>query len=305
MRTKALLLAALVLSMMGETAVTLPTSRPSNGEEVRLWPGKAPRAQGDKPADIPALTCFFPDAAKANGTAIVICPGGGYSGLSMTSEGTDEAHWFNDHGIAAFVLKYRVSPYGQPVPMLDGQRAIRVVRHNATDWGINPKRIGIMGFSAGGHVASTVGTHYDDGLPKPKEGPFDPVLSESCKPDFMILVYPVITMKDKITHEGSRHVLLGDKPGAVYINLYSNELHVDKDTPPTFIAASKTDTVVPVKNSELFADALKKNKVPYEFVELETGDHGYGMAANDPKVSVWTDKCMDWLKGRGLLERAK
>ena len=139
MRTRAILLAVMVLALMGQTPATPPagppTSRPVNGEEVRLWAGKAPRALGDKPADVPTLTPFFPDPAKANGTAVIICPGGGYVDLSMTNEGTDEAHWLNGHGIAAFVLKYRVNPYGQPVPMLDGQRAVRLVRFNAKDWG--------------------------------------------------------------------------------------------------------------------------------------------------------------------------
>jgi acetyl esterase/lipase len=277
------------------------TSRPSAGDIIRLWPTRAPRSTGDKPADIPEMTIFLADPATANGCAVVICPGGGYMGLSMKKEGTDVAHWFNDHGISAFVLKYRINPYGQPCPLLDGQRAIRTVRFNSKAWGIDWRRIGIMGFSAGGHVASSVGTHFDPYIP----GSPDPINGQSCRPDFMLLIYPVITMKDKITHAGSRHVLLGDHPAQKLIDVYSNELQVKDDTPPAFIAASKTDQVVPVKNSELFADALKSRRIPYEFLELPTGNHGYGMAPDDPKLSIWTDHCMAWMTKQGYLKPAK
>jgi acetyl esterase/lipase len=300
MRT--LLLVAITAALAISTVTTTsPTSRPVNGEPMRLWKGKAPRALGDDPADIPMLIPFLTDSAAANGTAVVICPGGGYAGLTMDYEGTDVAKWFNKHGVAAFVLKYRVNPYGQPAPMLDGQRAVRTVRHNAAAWGIDPYRIGIMGFSAGGHVASTVGVHYDFGIPATD----DPVNEESCRPDFMLLIYPVITMRDKIAHEGSKHVLLGDKPPQKLVTFYSNETQVTEKTPPAFIVHSKTDPVVQVKNSQLFAEALKKHDVPVEYLELPTGGHGYGMAAGDPKLSIWTDKCLEWMKGRGLLAARK
>jgi acetyl esterase/lipase len=278
---------------------TAPATRPTVGQIIRLWDDRAPRATGDKDADIPTIQVFLPDPAKANGCAVVICPGGGYCGLAMGYEGTDVAKWFNTHGVAAFVLKYRIAPYGQPMPMLDGQRAIRLVRMNSKAWGIDWKRIGIMGFSAGGHVASTVGTHWDKYIPASP----DPVNGQSCRPDFMLLVYPVITMKPKIAHEGSRRNLLGDKPPQKLVDLYSNELQVKDDTPPAFIVASKTDDVVPVKNSELFADALKAHKIPHEFLELPTGNHGYGMAANDPKLSVWTDACLKWMDGQDLFKK--
>jgi acetyl esterase/lipase len=295
-----LLLLPLVAGLAMDPA-TKPVERPSPGDVIRLWKDRAPRSTGDKDADIPTITAYLADPAKANGAAVVICPGGGYSGLTMTYEGVDVAKWFNQHGVSAFVLKYRISPYGQPAPLLDGQRAIRLVRLNAKAWGIDYKRIGIMGFSAGGHVASSVGTHWDKYVP----GSDDPVLGQSCRPDFMILVYPVITMKDKITHPGSRKVLLGDHPPQKLINLYCNEEQVKDDTPPTFIVASKTDDIVPVKNSELFAAALKSHKVPYEFLELPTGGHGYGMATNDPKLSIWTDKCLEWMDKQGLMKGAK
>ena len=182
--------------------------------------------------------------------------------------------------------------------MLDGQRAVRTVRLNAKNWGIDYKRIGIMGFSAGGHVASPVGTHWDKYIP----GSDDPVNGQSCRPDFMILVYPVITMKPKIAHEGSKHNLLGDHPPQKLVDLYSNELQVKDDTPPAFIVASKTDDVVPVKNSELFYEALKSRKIPAEFLELPTGGHGYGMGKGDPKLSVWTDACLKWMDKQGLMK---
>jgi acetyl esterase/lipase len=272
--------------------------RPTTGQIIRLWNDRAPRSTGDTDADIPTLTAFMPDISKANGAAVIVCPGGGYTHLAMKHEGTDVAKWFNDHGVTAFVLTYRIAPYGQPMPMLDGQRAIRLVRLNAKAWGIDWKRIGIMGFSAGGHVASSVGTHWDKYIPASP----DPVNGQSCRPDFMILVYPVITMKPKIAHEGSKKSLLGDKPPQKLVDLYSNELQVKDDTPPTFITASKTDQVVPVKNSELFADALKYHKIPYEFLELPTGNHGYGMAPDDPKLSVWTDACLKWMDKQGLMK---
>ncbi len=278
-----------------------PTTQPgvpAPGTVLRLWEGKAPRANGDADADIPTLTAFLPEAGKGNGCGVVVCPGGGYAHLSMGYEGVDVAKWLSGHGIAAFVLKYRISPYGQPVPMLDGQRAIRTVRYNSKAWGIDWKRIGIMGFSAGGHVASTVGTHWDPYIPASP----DPINGQSCRPDFMLLVYPVITMKDKITHPGSRKILLGDNPRQKLIDLYSNELQVKNDTPPAFIVASKPDKTVPVKNSELFYQALQSHKVPSEFLELETGGHGYGMAVNDPKVSIWTDHCLAWMAKQGFLK---
>ena len=181
--------------------------------------------------------------------------------------------------------------------MLDGQRAVRLVRANAKAWGIDPHRVGIMGFSAGGHVASTVATHYDTGIPKTG----DPVQDESCRPDFQVLVYPVITMRVGITHPGSRHILIGDRPASKVEALYSNEQQVTADTPPAFVVASTPDAVVPVKNSQLYVAALKSHKVAVDYLELPTGNHGYGLAKADPAVGVWTDKCLDWMRGRGLL----
>ncbi len=274
-----------------------PATRPLEGTTIHVWPARAPRATTDKPDDTPTLTCFWPAAGKAVGTSVVVCPGGGYAGLMMDGEGTDVARWLADHGVATFVLKYRVNRQ-QPAPMLDGQRAVRLVRARARDWGLDPNRVGIMGFSAGGHVASSVGTHYDDGI----IGTDDPVSRRSCRPDFMLLIYPVITMQEKVTHPGSKLILLGEKPPKKLVDFYSNELQVTDDTPPAFLAASKTDEVVPVKNSELFADALKRHKVAAELLELPTGNHGFGMAKGQPELSVWTDKCLAWMGGQDLLK---
>ena len=274
---------------------TRPATRPLEGTSIHVWPGRAPRAATDKPDDTPTLTCFWPAAGKAVGTSVVVCPGGGYAGLAMDYEGTDVARWLADHGVAAFVLKYRVNRE-QPVPLIDGQRSVRVVRTRARDWGLDPNRVGVMGFSAGGHVASSVGTHYDDGILGD-----DPVNRRSCRPDFMLLIYPVITMQEKVTHPGSKHILLGDHAPKKLVDFYSNELQVTADTPPAFLAASRTDEVVPVKNSELFADALKHHNVAAELLELPTGNHGYGMALGQPELSVWTDKCLAWMSGQGLL----
>jgi len=297
-RQDAILFLLLIMAFITTGAATAPTAIPVPGDVLRLWHDRAPRATGDNDADIPTLIAFLPDPAKANGCAVIICPGGGYSHLAMDYEGTDVAKWLNDHGIAAFVLKYRLKPYGQPVPMLDAQRAIRLVRYNSKAWGINWKHFGIMGFSAGGHVASTVGTHWDPYIPASP----DPINGQSCRPDFMLLVYPVITMKEKITHPGSRHILLGDHPPQKLVDFYSNELQVRDDTPPAFIVASKTDTVVPVKNSELFYQALKSRKIPCEFLELSTGSHGFGLAKEDPKVGIWTDRCLAWMEKTGFLK---
>jgi acetyl esterase/lipase len=271
---------------------------PSTGDALRLWPHRAPRAATTAPAEVPTLTCFPPASGTANGTAVVICPGGGYSHLSPVREGSDVAQWLAGHGVYAAVLAYRVNA-PQPAPMLDGQRAVRTLRFHAKDWGIDRHRIGIMGFSAGGHVASTVGTHYDTGIP----GTGDPVQDESCRPDFMLLIYPVVTMRQGITHPGSRHVLLGDQPPQKLVDLYSNETQVTADTPPAFIAASRTDKTVPVKNSELLADALRTRRVPVQLLEFPTGGHGYGMALTAPELN-WTDPCLAWMKGRGLLAAA-
>ena len=241
----------------------------------------------------PTLTAYLPAKEKANGTAVIICPGGGYSILAAGHEGADVAKRFNEMGVAAFVLKYRIPNDSimenkEVAPMQDAQRAIQVVRQHARKWQINKERIGIMGFSAGGHLASTAGTHYDRKyIRNPRH--------TSLKPDFMVLVYPVISFSDSIGHSGSRENLLGKDAPPEKITEYSNELHVTPETPPTFLVHAKNDPVK-VENTLAFAAALEKNKVPHEIYLYESGGHGYGMI--NPTSDVrWMDLVEKWLSG--------
>lgn len=264
----------------------------------------------------PDLTVFLPEKSKATGIAVIICPGGGYSGLAIDHEGYDIAKKLNEKGIAGFVLKYRLPnalyvENKQIVPLQDAQRAIQLVRENAKKWGINPNKIGIEGNSAGGHLASTAGTHYQKAL-------IDNPLKTSLRPDFMVLNYPVISMADSLTHMGSRYNLIGEglspnelkvvmsdwktseqkltnlPVAAEKIKEYSNELQVTSDTPPTFITHAVDDNVVKVQNSILFIAALQKNKVPVEPFFYAKGGHGYGMD-NPTSDKEWIDSCMDWI----------
>jgi acetyl esterase/lipase len=290
-----------MLIFCGLTADAQPATQPAPTATLKLWPDGAPLAKGTADADTPTLAVYLPDPSTANGCGIVICPGGGYSHLSMIREGSDVAHWLNSHGVAAFVLKYRLNPYRQPVPMLDGQRAMRLARFHATDWNIDPNRIGMMGFSAGGHVASTIGTHFDSGNPAAP----DPIDRLGCRPDFLVLLYPVISMKQEIAHAGSRHFLLGDIPSDELVQSLSNETQVTAQTPPTFLAASKTDPTVKIINSELFYQALQKAGVPSQLVEFNTGGHGWGLAPNNPELAVWKDTCLTWMNERGFMSPSK
>lgn len=259
-------------------------------EPMVLWPGGAPGAKGKEPTDIPTLTAFLPPKEKATGAAVVVCPGGGYRHLA-DHEGRPVAEMLNKGGVAGFVLKYRIfPPYGHPAPLLDAQRAIRTVRANAKEWGIDPNRIGILGFSAGGHLASSAATHFDAGKPDAD----DPIERVSCRPDVAILIYPVITMK-KFTHQGSKTALLGKNPPDDLVDLMSNELQVTKETPPSFLVHSVDDRAVPVENSLMFVDALRKVGVAHEMHMFEIGGHGYGLGRDNPMLSSWPDRCLDWL----------
>ena len=263
---------------------------------IRLWENGAPNAVGNEQQDIPTVTPFFAPKEAATGAAIVVCPGGGYSHLSEIKEGSDVARWLNSIGISAFVLKYRLGMrYHAPNPLLDAARAMRMVRARAKEWDLDANRIGILGFSAGGHLASTLGTHFDPG----KADSNDAIERVSSRPDLMILIYPVITMGD-LTHKGSKLNLLGESPSADLIKLYSNELQVTKDTPPTFIAHSVADPAVPIENSMMFAEALRKAKVPFELHFYEHGPHGFGLAPTDPILATWTERCADWLGVHGF-----
>lgn len=251
-----------------------------------LWPNGAPGAVGTEDVDKPSLTFYLPDAAKAVGTGVIVCPGGGYVNLAMDHEGRQIAEWMNSVGIAAFVLKYRLGPrYHHPAMIDDAHQAIRMVRSRAAEFGIAPDRIGIMGFSAGGHLASTAATHFDAGT----------------RPDFAILVYPVISFTTKYTHQGSRRFLLGDNPDPKVVESLSNELQVTPQTPPTFLFHTDTDTAVPPENSVLFYMALKKAGLPAEMHIFGEGQHGLGLAQTHADLSIWPTLLANWLRVRGLL----
>jgi acetyl esterase/lipase len=266
-----------------------------------LWPRGAPGAKGAKPEDKPTLTIHLPDRRQANGTAVVICPGGGYGFLAVGHEGRDIARWLNELGVAGFILQYRhrARGYGHPAPLQDAQRAIRTVRARAADWKIDPARIGIMGFSAGGHLASTAGTHFDKGDPDAE----DPIARVSCRPDFMILCYPVIAFGEPYTHRGSQHNLIGKDAGPELVRSLSNEKQVTAETPPTFLFHTDEDTGVPAENSIFFYLALRRAKVPAELHVYRKGRHGLGLAPDTPGTSTWPTCCEEWLRGQGWLSR--
>jgi acetyl esterase/lipase len=266
-----------------------------------LWPKGAPGALGSEAVDKPSLTIYLPPAANANGTAVVVCPGGGYGGLASDHEGKQPAEWLNAHGVAAFVLKYRLGPrYHHPAMIQDAQRALRIVRARAKEWNLDPKRIGIWGFSAGGHLASTAGTHFDEG----KSDADDPIERVSCRPDFLILAYPVITLTGPYAHVGSRNNLLGREPDPKLVESLSNDTQVTERTPPAFLFHTNEDRGVPPENSVLFYLALRKAHVPAELHLYEKGRHGVGLAPNDPVLTTWKERLADWLKGRGLLQKS-
>lgn len=269
-------------------------------QEVRpLWPGEAPYAVGNSDEDKPTLTVFLPEEANEAMSAILIFPGGGYGHLAIDHEGYDVAKRLNAMGITAFVVTYRYGKkYGHPVPLTDAKRAIRTVRHLSKDWNIEPDRIGILGFSAGGHLASTVGTHFDNGDPSHE----DSIEQQSSRPDFMVLVYPVISMNKGITHEGSRNNLLGENPDPALIESLSGEKQITGETPPAFLIHSSDDTAVPVENSLVFYRELRNKGVPAEMHIFEKGPHGFGLAEENPLLSSWPDLLEKWLKHREMIK---
>ncbi|WP_223067342.1 alpha/beta hydrolase [Paenibacillus caui] len=268
-----------------------------NGNErakIRLWPEDAPYARGQSEEDIPWLDAF-PVSSPNPAPVIIVCPGGAY-GVRSDHEGAPVAHWLNKLGIAAFVLHYRVAPYCHPAPLLDAGRAIRYIRHSAGKWNMDPRRVGILGFSAGGHLAAAAGTHFDLG----DSAAADPVERESSRPDLMVLCYSVITLTDPYTDQGTLHNLLGDHPDPELVSMLSNETQVGPDTPPTFLWHTVEDKVVPYENSQLFASALRRNHVPFALHIYEQGVHGLGLAAEHPEVRTWTTLCEDWLRIHGF-----
>lgn len=264
-----------------------------------LWPDGAPGALGKEDKDIPTLTPYLPDPDKATGAAIVICPGGGYSKLAPHEAG-DYARFLNEAGIAGFVLKYRLGSdgYRHPCMLQDAARAVRTVRARAGEWKLDSKRIGIMGSSAGGHLTSTLLTHFDAGKPDAT----DPVEQQSSRPDLGILCYPVISLGE-FGHGGTRSNLLGKDPAPELIRELSNELHVTRETPPCFIWHTYEDGTVPVENSLQFAEALRKAGVPYDLHIFQKGPHGLGLGTRDwnpEKRHPWTRDCVFWLRTQGF-----
>ena len=281
------------------TMLMLSIHAKSQNRKIDLWlAGKAPfsiaSTQQEKieitdvtrisKVQIPQLEVFLPNKRSANGQAVIICPGGGYARLSYDWEGTDFAKLLNAHGIAAFVLKYRLpdsltSTHPDQVPLSDAKQAIRIVRASAQEWNIKPNHIGIMGFSAGGHLAATLSTHFEEGT----------------RPDFAILIYPVISMDKSIAHVGSRNNLIGLQPSDELIKMYSNEFQVSAQTPPTFIVHATDDNSVPVENSLLYYQALKNNKVATEMHIFPTGGHGFGLGLGKGALEKWPNLLFDWL----------
>ncbi len=263
------------------------TEQPAAPHRLPLWDEPAPLSDGQTDTENAYITVHQPK--NPNGTAIVICPGGGYGGLVVGAEGHKIAAWLNQHGITGVVLEYRLPAGRHAVPLLDAQRAIRTARAHASDWQLDANRIGIMGFSAGGHLASTAGTHFDDGAPEAA----DPIARVSCRPDFTILVYPVVTMGPH-THQGSKKNLLGQDPSPELVERYSNERQVRDNTPPTFIAHAIDDQPVSIANSrDLFA-ALQHHRVPSKLLELPSGGHGLN-GYKGPMWDAWQEQSLAWL----------
>ena len=306
MKIKALIAAALLLSITSAYA--------QEAKPIPLYPNGVPNAKKGPDTYVerdvngsvskviePTLIPFIPENGTANGTAVIICPGGGYSGLAMRGEGFPAAKEFNKIGVTAFILKYRL-PNDDIMndknigPLQDAQAAMALVRSRAAEWGLNPNRIGIMGFSAGGHLASTEGTHFNTPV-------IDNKSNVSLRPDFMILIYPVITFGE-LTHGGSKRNLIGTTPTQDKVDLYSNEKQVTANTPITFIIHAQDDTTVPVQNTLMFYDALVKNKVPSEMHIYPAGGHGFGINNRKSKEN-WFDWCKGWMDTNGLLTAAK
>ncbi len=263
-----------------------------------LWPEEPPYAAGDSEDDVPTLTIFLSEEETATGSGVVIFPGGGYGHLAMEHEGYDVAKRFNEMGLAAFVVKYRHGKqYGHPVPLLDARRAIRMVKHRSQEWNVNPESIGVIGFSAGGHLASTAGTLFEEGNPNDQ----DPIEKMSSRPEFMVLVYTVISMTEEITHQGSRNNLLGENPNSALVDSLSTEKQVSSNTPPTFLIHTSNDGAVPVENSLVFYQALKKVGVPAEMHIFEEGPHGFGLAEDNPLLSGWMNQLQSWFKHRNII----
>jgi acetyl esterase/lipase len=279
-----------------------PAARAEGPNPVLLWPDGAPGALGSEETDQPSIRVYAPPEGKNTGAAVVICPGGGYSHLATDHEGHQVAQWYGTIGVTGVVLRYRLGPrYRHPAPLQDVQRAIRYVRSHANELGVAQDRIGVMGFSAGGHLASTAATHFDSG----KTDSQDPIDQQSCRPDFAVLAYPVISFIADYSHKGSARNLLGDNPDPELLKALSNDTQVTAETPPTFLFHTGEDTGVPVQNSLAFYQACVSHGVPAELHVYQNGPHGVGLAAGDPVVGTWKDRLADWLLTNGFLADVK
>jgi acetyl esterase/lipase len=268
-------------------------------QTLLLWPGGAPDAAGTEDADRPAVTVFMPPNTAGPMTAVIVAPGGSYARLSMNNEGRAPANYLNTLGVAAFVLRYRLGPkYHHPIQLGDAQRAIRLVRARAAEWHIAPDRIGFMGFSAGGHLASSAATHFDAGRP---DAP-DPIDRVSSRPDFAVLCYPVISLVEPWTHQGSKTNLLGANADAALARSLSSEIQVTPQTPPAFLYHTTADATVPVENAVAYYLALRKAGIPAELHVFRNGAHGSGLAQTDPALAEWPRLLANWLRGSGFLK---
>ncbi|MDR8391706.1 alpha/beta hydrolase [Aliifodinibius sp. S!AR15-10] len=300
MHTRKLLLSLALVIFTGILISAGPAAAQEGADEtLMLWPDGVQNAKGDTDVDKPTMAVFLPEKSKATGTGVVIYPGGGYVHLAMEKEGYKVARWLNELGVAAFVVKYRLGErYNHPSQINDAQRAIRTVRANASQWGVEKDKIGILGFSAGGHLASTAGTHFDFGDPSAANS----IDRQPSRPDFMVLIYPVVTLELDYTHRGSRHHLLGENPDEGLVQYLSNEKQVTDQTPPAFIIHGTNDTAVPVQNSLQLYESLIDHDIPVEMHLFEDGPHGFGLAPDDPELSTWPDLCESWMRSRGLLK---
>ena len=289
---------AIIVSLVAATAAHAQTTLPiSDGQVVRLWEGPAPGAQGSDEGDIPVVTVYLPRVMQARTPAMIVCPGGAYRVLASNHEGRQVASFLNSLGVAAFVLRYRLGPkYQHPIELGDAQRAIRLLRARAPEWRLDPARIGIMGFSAGGHLAMTASTWFDAGNARST----DLVERSASRPDIAVLGYPVISMTEPWTHAGSKTNLLGPNPDPALAQRLSGERAVTKDTPPTFIFQTNEDSTVPAENSLHYFLALRKAGVAAEMHVFEKGAHGVGLANDDPLLAPWSTLLANWLRLRGF-----
>jgi acetyl esterase/lipase len=291
---------ALIVALSGAiTAAQPPPPIIQEPQTLLLWPNGAPGALGAEDRDKPAITVYMPPNTTGPMTAVIIAPGGSYARLSMNLEGRAPANYFNTLGIAAFVLRYRLGPpYHHPIELGDAQRAVRTVRARATEWHIAPDRIGMMGFSAGGHLASSASTHFDAGIPDAA----DPIDRVSSRPDFAVLAYPVISLVEPWTHQGSKTNLLGEHPDPALARSLSSETQVTAQTPPTFLYHTTADATVPVDNAVAYYLALRHAGVPAELHVFKNGAHGSGLGQQDPALAEWPRLLANWLRVSGFVK---